>query len=276
MKFQVDHDYHIHSQLSICSNNPEQTPARLLQYAKDNNLHRICVTDHFWDETVPGAENYGFYREQPYDRIVKSKPLPQAEGIDFLFGCEIDMDLHGTIGLRADHFDRFDFVIIPTTHLHMDGIRMGGPPFTISAEDAQSEEGRARQWVWRFEQVLNQPLPFHKIGLAHLTCSLIAYQSREAFVRVMNSISTDDMTRLFKKAAEVGVGIELNAFDFDKISDSDADTVLRPYRIAKDCGCKFYLGGDAHQPHEFDIAIRGFHRAVDLLNLQESDKFHIG
>ena len=38
MKFQIDHDYHIHSKLSSCSRDPEQTNERILQYAKENGL----------------------------------------------------------------------------------------------------------------------------------------------------------------------------------------------------------------------------------------------
>ena len=34
MKFIIDHDLHIHSQLSLCSGIPEQTPKAILEYAK--------------------------------------------------------------------------------------------------------------------------------------------------------------------------------------------------------------------------------------------------
>ena len=54
----IDHDLHIHTELSSCSRDPEQNAAFLLSYAQRNNLKTICVTDHFWDETVPGASNW--------------------------------------------------------------------------------------------------------------------------------------------------------------------------------------------------------------------------
>ena len=38
MRFVVDHDYHIHSYLSLCSHDDEHTPARILQYAKELGL----------------------------------------------------------------------------------------------------------------------------------------------------------------------------------------------------------------------------------------------
>ena len=76
MKYIVDHDYHIHSQLSSCSRDPEQNPKRILQYAKDNSLKRIVLTDHYWDNAVEGASNW--YQPQNFDHISESKPLPEA------------------------------------------------------------------------------------------------------------------------------------------------------------------------------------------------------
>ena len=81
----IDHDLHIHTELSSCSRDPEQNAAALLAYAQKNNFNTICVTDHFWDETVPGAS--GWYQPQNFEHITKILPLPEAEGIRFLFGC---------------------------------------------------------------------------------------------------------------------------------------------------------------------------------------------
>ena len=53
MKYVFDHDFHIHSELSSCSRDPEQSPARILKYAEDEGLHTIVIADHFWDETGP-------------------------------------------------------------------------------------------------------------------------------------------------------------------------------------------------------------------------------
>ena len=52
MRYVIDHDFHIHSTLSPCCKTEEQTPERILQYAQDKGLHTICMTNHFWDETV--------------------------------------------------------------------------------------------------------------------------------------------------------------------------------------------------------------------------------
>ena len=264
MKYIVDNDLHIHSGLSSCSNNPEQNCERMLQYAKENDLKTICITDHFWDEAVDGASEW--YSPQNYQHISSVKPIPQAEGIRFLFGCETELNKHLTLGISKEKYDLFDFIIIPTTHFHMKG-------YTLFEEEAASEANRAKAWIKHFDAVLNMDLPFHKVGIAHLTAGLIA-AVREERKEVLKLIPTDEMKRLFNRAAKLGVGIELNAGAF-KFTDQEADEILRVYKIAKECGCKFYCGSDAHHPTAFATSKQLFEKAVDLLDLSEEDKFVI-
>ena len=265
MKYIIDNDLHIHSKISPCSNDPEQTSERILRYAEENGLRTICLTDHFWDETVEGASSW--YRPQNYKHIAASRPLPQGKNVRFLFGCETELDKNFTLGVSKENFVLFDFIIIPTTHFHM-------KDYTVSVEELDNAGNRASAWVKRLDAVLGMDLPFHKIGIAHLTCGLIA-PTREEYIEVLKLIPQEEMEKLFKKAAKLGVGIELNSDDMN-FAEEEAEVVLRPYRIAKQCGCKFYLGSDAHHPNTLDRAKEIFERAVDLLELTEEDKFIIG
>lgn len=262
MKFQIDHDLHIHSCLSSCSRDPQQSTETILDYAKRHKLHTVCLTDHYWDQAVPGPSDW--YAPQDYDHIAQALPLPRAEEHEFLFGCETEYRADGVLGMPLSRMDDFDFVIIPTTHLHMSG-------FTITPEDKESNERRAAAWLRRLDGVLDMDLPFRKIGIAHLACHLI---NKHGYLEVLDLIPTSELERVFKKAASLGCGIELNASDFG-FADEDADRVLRIFRVAKICGCKFYLGSDAHHPNQLDGAIPRFARAIDLLELTEDDKFII-
>ena len=58
MRFVIDDDFHIHSFLSDCSRDPAQTSERILDYARQNGLRTICLTNHFWDEKIPGASDW--------------------------------------------------------------------------------------------------------------------------------------------------------------------------------------------------------------------------
>ncbi len=262
MRYIFDNDLHIHSSVSLCSKDPEQTPKRMLQYAKEYGLKTICIADHFWDKTVPGA-NEG-YIIQNYDHIAVQKPLPQMEGIRFLFGCETELKHDLTLGIAKENYDLFDFIVIPTTHFHMEG-------FTLTRDELATIKTRAKAWIKHFEAVLDMDLPFHKVGIAHLTCGLI-YKKDKNYLKVINAIPDQEMYRLFTKAAKVGVGIELNADDM-KFTDQEADIILRPYSIAKKCGCKFYCGSDAHHPKALDDAKAIYERVIDYLQLTEDDKF---
>lgn len=265
MRYKIDHDFHIHSGLSSCSSDENQNAERILQYAKDKGLSKICITDHYWDSAVDGAS--GWYIPQNFEHISKILPLPKADGIDFLFGAESDMDKSCTIGLPLSRFDDFDFVIIPTTHMHM-------KRFAISEEDYCICDRVAARWCERLDALLSMPLPFSKVGIAHLACSLMNKASREDYIRTLDCIEGDELERLFSKAAGLGVGIELNMSDMS-FSDSEADSVLRIFKIAKACGCKFYLGSDAHHPAAFEKTTEIFERAITMLDLTENDKFFI-
>lgn len=264
MKYVYDHDLHIHSGISMCSGDPEQTAERILQYAKDMGLKQICVTDHFWDETVP-CEDRGFYTEQGFERISKILPLPQAEGIEFLFGAETDLNKDYILGVSKEVLEKLDFLVIPTTHLHM-------AKFAVGDENLlSSPEKRAEIWVKRLDYVLGLDLPFHKVGIAHLTCPLIAPNHND-YIATLNAIPDSELERLFSKCASLGVGIELNRDDMDyKVSDEDS--VLRIFKAAKKQGCKFYLGGDAHHPETFNVTKKVFEHAIAALDLKETDKF---
>ena len=265
MKYIIDNDLHIHSKISLCAHDDkEQNSERILSYAIANNLKTICLTDHFWDETVEGAfENY---KIQNFKHISASLPLPQVDGVRFLFGCETELDKNCTLGLSKDNYDLFDFIVIPTTHFHMKG-------HTLFENDILNAQTRAEAWIKRLDAVLQMNLPFHKIGIAHLTCRLIAPERTE-YLRTLSLLPEKDLRKLFSKAEQLGVGIEINADDIE-FSKEEIDYVLRPYRIAKECKCKFYMGSDAHHPEDLDKATLYFKKAVDLLELEEKDKYII-
>ena len=269
MKFTYDHDLHIHSQLSGCSSDPEQNNERILQYAKENGLHTICLTDHLWDENVE-MERPPCYHTHSYENSIRALPLPQSPNVKFLFGCETELSKCLTLGLSPERQELFDFIIIPTTHLHFKG-------FTISEQDAESTDRKAKLWVERLEAVLNMHLPFYKTGIAHPTCILMAGRgaSQDEHTETLKRLPYKDMERLFKKAAKLGVGIELNQDDIKYFTGEKDDPHLLPFQIAKECKCKFYLGSDAHHPVAFEKCPSRFEKAIELLELEETDKFLI-
>ena len=122
MRYIVDNDLHIHTYLSPCSQDIAQTPDNILKYALNNSFKNICITDHYWDPKVPGASP--FLAKLDTALLKKALPLPKAEGVRFMFGCETELDKHGNLAIHRDTCDEFDFIVIPINHFHMEGFTL--------------------------------------------------------------------------------------------------------------------------------------------------------
>lgn len=259
MRYVIDHDFHLHSILSPCVPDQSLTPERILEYAEEYKLKTIVLTDHFWDSKAEGNP-LEYMKEENLEHISQALPLPQKNGIRYLFGCEVDLDSDMNIGIHKSNYDKFDFIIIATTH------------FRAWVKEEVSTEERARLYVERFDKVLNSDLPFHKVGIAHLTIDMIDLSTPTAHLDLLDKISDETFERLFRRTAELGMGVEINyILPYEK--QEDLERCLRPYRIAKRCGCKFYIATDAHLVSEFSLVQNRAQEIIDALNLEESDKF---
>ena len=256
MRFEPDHDFHIHTKLSFCSNDPEQSTENILKYGEKNGFKTLCFTDHMWD-TARIPTDHHFYKNQTYEYICGSLPLPKSDKVKLFFGCETDLNSDMVLGVSAEVMDKLDFIIIAINHFHMDD-------FTCTGEETREE--LAKLFIKRFDAVLDMDLPFHKIGMAHL-CGGEITRSR--------AVPDSEYRRVFAKAADKGIGIEIN-LRLQSMTGEHRDAVMAPLFIAKEEGCKFYLGSDIHHPHNMPDVLDRFNTAIDILDLREEDKFIIG
>lgn len=259
MRYIADHDFHIHSTVSACCRDDNQTPSMILKYAQENNLHKVCLTNHLWDEAVKSEAEW--HPAHTYSKLKTVLPLPQADGVQFLFGAETDIDYNNVLGVSPDTLENLDFVTVATTHLHLTGN-------TVKSKIEAPEEG-AEIWLDKLQSLLKNDLPWHKTGIAHLTCGHIMGDKTP---QVIQCLSDRDLYGVFEDCAQKGVGIELNIKTLS-MTEEAKKILLRPYYIAKDCGCKFYLGSDSHKTEALKNAKANFENIITLLDLQEEDKF---
>lgn len=259
MRFKVDHDFHIHSTISPCCHDEGQTPQAILEYAVKNSYKQICLTNHLWDENVKSEAEW--HEQQRFECLKTVLPLPWAEGVQFLFGAEADMDYNYVLGVNEETLEMLDFVTVPTTHMHLAG--------NTVRKKIETPEEAADIWLCRLKALLEKDLPWHKIGIAHLTCGHI-FGKRTA--EVISLLPEKELYEIFETCAKKGVGIELNMKTLS-MSEEEKTILLKPYHIAKDCGCKFYLGSDAHKTQALETAKENFEDIITLLNLTEDDKF---
>ena len=275
VKYIVDHDIHIHTELSLCSLDPQQSVENIIKYAEKRGLKHICITDHLWDSSEIEIWNHEWwYSQQDFKYVTSKLPLPKSDTVNVHFGCETELDCNMVVGLHKKHFSDFEFIIIPTTHMHSH--------LVVTDEDYNSIERRKELYISRLDGLLDQDLPFEKIGIPHFTIPFIAgmivnpwYQQPNWIdhLKFLDMIEDSEFERVFTKLAKKGAGLELNFVLSHYKTDYEKDCMLRPYRIAKKCGAKFYFGSDGHIPKDFEGVTENHEAIVEALGLLESDKF---
>ncbi len=260
MEFSLLHDLHCHSHLSSCAKDERMTADNIFQHAKDKGYTTQCITDHLWDKKVPGASKW--YEPQDILHVQKSLPFSDFSPVRTLFGCETEYIGHGVLGLHRAHFDLFDFVVIPVNHTHMKGF--------VRPDDVNSEEKMAHLMVERLEELTKMDLPFEKVGIAHLTGTLM-YKEGDV-KKIFRLMDETRLMKVFDFFAKKGAGIELNASSFPDF-ELDKDAWLRLYRMAKKAGCTFYAASDAHSIEALDDIQKYLPAVVSNLGLTDKEQY---
>ena len=269
MKFQVNHDLHCHSTLSSCCGDANQTIQAIYDRAVQQGLETQCITDHLWDSAVPGPSNW--YAPQNIEHVKQGKAELEAilakrtDGPRMVFGCETEYCGGNKLGLSREGFEEFDFVIIPPNHYHMVN-------FTRDAA-INTEEAIAELFVSRLEELTKLDLPWEKVGIAHLNCSLTFREGDHA--KVYAIMDEARLKTVFSFLAARGAGIEINTSCFGAGWREREEEQLRLFRIARDCGCKFYIGSDAHSIQGMEGMMEVGREVVDLLELTDEQRYRI-
>ena len=265
LQFPIDHDYHFHSTLSRGCGDPACTPQAIFELAAREGYSALCLADQLWDPDVPGCK-------PPYDGQTPAKLLAARsfaaaasdKGLRCLVGCETEYAGGTALGLTAEHFSLFDFVVIPPNHMHLKGF--------VRPEGVDSPAAMAELFTRRLEELSALPIPMEKVGVAHLTGSVLYGEGQ-----VSDVLRLMDEGRLYaalRRFAERGAGIELNADAFREM-DAEPELTLWPYRVAKRAGCRFYCASDAHKLVDFYRVRQVLPAIVDALGLTRDDLYTI-
>lgn len=256
--FRIDHDLHLHSTLSSCCHVDDMTPENIAAWAEKQGYHTLCLTNHLWDSAVHGASEW--YKPQDVKHLEEALPLPQHKGLCFAFGCEVEFCGGKKLSLAKENYDRFALIVVSVNHMHMKGLtRPAG---------VDTAEQMAELFTTRLEELLCLPLPWRKVGIAHLNIHHLFREGTAA--EVLRLCDKDRWETIFTALAERGAGIELNAAAFATVGE-DMAVHLEFFRLAKACGCKFYCASDAHKLSALDIS--SLQPVVDALGLTEKDRY---
>ena len=269
MKFAINHDLHCHSTLSACCSDKKQTIQAIYERAQRQGLETQCITDHLWDRVVAGASKW--YEPQDIDHVKQGRALIQEVirlqpgSPRMVFGCETEYCGSGKLGIAKEHFDEFDFVIIPPNHFHM---------IDFTRDKAiNTEEAVAELFTQRLEELADMDLPWQKIGIAHLNGRLTFKEGD--YAKVFNIMDEARLRAVFAKMAARGAGIEINTSCFPDGWREREKEQLRLFQIARDEGCLFYIGSDAHSNKSMETMLERARLVVDLLELTEEQRYRI-
>lgn len=202
----------------------------MVQAARARGYQYLAITDHSAGRGIA----HGLTVERILAQIGEIRKLNQGlKDIHILTGTEMDIRADGSLDLPDDILARLD-VVVAAVHSSM----------------GQEQEKMTR----RVLGALDNP---HVDILAHPTCRLLG--EREP-VHI-------DLEAVFKKAAEKGKALEINAMP------TRLDLKDIHIRRARELGVKLLIGTDSHAPEQLDfmrfgvgLARRGWCQAGDIIN----------
>ncbi len=230
------HDIHIHTSLSSCSSTDL---ALYVPEIRKRKYAAVGFANHVWDSAVPGASDW--YRPQDVAHVLKLRE--ELGRYDFgdtkvYLGCEAEYIGGGVVGLDPRNAPLFDYVLVSAHHFHMAG-------FTRPADLADPGEVR-KLMLKRFLEVCDIGFAF---GIVH---PFLPMGYMDSALEILRGIEDKEFRTCFRYAAERKKSIEINLSVFRKFTEAELSEYRRMMTIARECGCCFHTGSDAHTVESFN------------------------
>ena len=271
----ITHDFHVHTRLSLCAGPQGGTYKEYIEQFLSQGLEKVGFTDHFWDERVGheglylDCRNAGvphYYKTQNFDHISQLKEeidTVSSKGIEVFFGAEAEYDpIRRDVALSKETADKLDFVVVPNSHTHMIMPKAYYEPW----------EKHRDFMVQAFEDIVSSPLKDKILALAHPFYAVNCPYDVEG---LMSTVSDDTYKRIFTKAAENCIAIEINTSCVGELCsqglDAPAREHIRMFSLAKECGAKFTFGSDAHSVAGHRDYNMWCDKSVTLFGITEND-----
>ncbi len=256
----IDHDFHIHTNLSLCAND-DATVEYYIKRAEEIGLKKIGFANHFWDEKIEGAN--GFYEPQNLNHLLKLKEdlkKFESNNVKTFFGCEVEFHPKYGVALTEKTAQQFDFILVPNSHTHM----------TMDKNLCHPYEKHAKFMVEAYLKIINSDVSKYITAMAHPFEAVACPYDNQ----ILMGLITDDQYKLiFSLTAKKNIAVEINTHaikNTDK-NDLEKNEQLRIYKIAKSCGCKFIFGSDSHDTTTHNEYIQKAELVASALNLKEKD-----
>lgn len=233
----IDHDLHVHTILSSCCHDSFQTPRNIIEYYEHTDVRLVGFADHVWQNPAI-SPNEWFSDQGPVRLNATIKAMKRLNSpIKILRGCEADTLGPGRCSITRKFAETLDYVILATNHFHFVDLVMQ-PEYPTPRGIA---EHMAMMFLAGVDSGLATIIPhvFIPMGYGDLYDQSVAAISDQRFLN------------LFGRAAEKNIAIEITLAYLPPPEESprhswSLETPVRVLSLARDAGCKFTFGSDAH------------------------------
>ena len=264
MGFEINHDFHIHTERSLCAQR-DAFAKDYIREAKALGLKKLGFADHFWDDAYKPLD-IEFYGPQNYDHVASIRDEIKSvdtEGIKIYVGCEAEYSHEHGVGITEACAERFDFIIVPNSHTHKTM-----PAGFIKPNKMQKH---VDFMIRAYYDILNSSVSKYILSMAH-PFEAVSCPYDNNLLKQM--ISDDTYRRMFDATAEKGIAIEINTAGFlnESLATVRETENFRILRLAKECGCKFTFGSDAHSIEMLkELFVPTANMVAEALGLTEND-----
>lgn len=264
----VSYDLHAHTHLSLCAKDIA-TIKNYVKSAKRNNLKLIGLSDHMWDKDIPlpecmnhtlgGTYVIDWYKTQTIEycrKILTELENTDTEGINFIFGGEVDYCVGVGAAITPEHAEQLDFMIVPNSHTHQVMDKALYEPYSKHAEFMLKAT----------MEICTAPTAKYVTSLAHPFAAVCCPYPVDY---IIDTITDEQLIEVFSAAAENNIAAEINAECFPEGSDIKNNGLFRVLQMAKKAGCRFTFGSDSHSANQDHMSACG--TVADLLGLSPED-----
>jgi histidinol phosphatase-like PHP family hydrolase len=246
-------DLHLHTNLSACA--PSDTTLKsYLPYCAQEGIKKIGISNHLY--TDKGIEHTLKIKNE-IQEIQKDLP------IQVLVGGEMELYYGREPMLQKSNAKEFDYVLVAPSHI-FNQIHM------YENFDLSTTDKIRHLLIENFKSACQLELGV-PTGICHPLYPICAPNQQE----ILDGITDKQLSDCFCLAAQNNKSIEIHACLYRDTVTLDAEglspSYIRILSIAKECGCKFHFGTDAHRPEEFIHRHSLLERAAMRANIREEN-----
>jgi histidinol phosphatase-like PHP family hydrolase len=234
----ITQDLHVHTNLSPCASR-EATVESFFDAMIGNGISTVGIADHLWDESMPNpcpgrtpAVGMG-----PVLELKEKLKSMDTKGLRILVGGETEYDYKNRgVAISEESAAKLDFLLVPNAHTHL----------TMPKEWWNDKKKHARFTVDAWFDIINSNIAKYTTAIPH---PFVTGAPEE----VTTELSDATLRECMIAAKEADIAVEINSAallsmtktrSIKELLDLDAMRILS---IAKECGCKFTFGSDAHE-----------------------------